>query len=51
MKIVVMTELFWPQGSGAELTTYLLLKRLVQRGFEVIVLTNSDVELPTKRTL
>ncbi|MEM3640376.1 MAG: glycosyltransferase, partial [Candidatus Bathyarchaeia archaeon] len=35
-----MSELFYPHGGGAELATYLFAKLLVERDFNVTVLTN-----------
>jgi len=41
MNCLIITELFWPEGSGAELATYLYAKLLSQRGIKVTVLTAS----------
>jgi len=41
MNCLILTELFWPEGSGAELATYLYAKLLSQRGVDVTVLTGS----------
>lgn len=41
MNCLIITELFWPEGSGAELATYLYAKLLSQRGINVTVLTGS----------
>jgi glycosyltransferase involved in cell wall biosynthesis len=41
MNCLIITELFWPEGSGAELATYLYAKLLSRRGVKVTVLTGS----------
>ena len=39
-KILVLAELYWPQGGGAELATHLILKNLQKTGkFQITVLT------------
>ena len=39
-KILVLAELYWPQGGGAELATHLMLKNLQKTGkFQITVLT------------
>ena len=40
MKIAMATEYFWPYDiGGSEWSTYYLAKELVNKGFEVIVIT------------
>ena len=39
--ILVVSELFYPEGGGAEKATYLILKYLAERGFEITVLTST----------
>ncbi|MEM3546194.1 MAG: glycosyltransferase family 4 protein [Candidatus Bathyarchaeia archaeon] len=39
MRIVIFSELFYPHGGGAELATWLYSKLLVEKGFEVTVVT------------
>lgn len=39
MKIIVFSELFYPHGGGAELATWLYSKLLVEKGFEVSIVT------------
>lgn len=41
-KILVVSELLWPDGGGAEYATYLLLKLLRQLGFKIIVVTGTS---------
>lgn len=38
-KILVVSELLWPEGSGGELATSLFLRDLVKRGEDVVVYT------------
>jgi len=40
MNILVLTELFYPHGSGGELATYLYSKLLSKEGHKVVVITN-----------
>ena len=40
MKILFLSELFYPHGGGAELATYLYAKLLSSAGFNVVVVTN-----------
>mgnify|MGYP000421492570 CR=1 FL=1 len=40
--ILVVSEVFYPEGSGTELATYLILKLLSQRGFKITVVTGSS---------
>jgi len=40
LKILVLSELFYPHGSGGELATYLYVEHLRQAGVNVIVVTN-----------
>ncbi len=39
MKILVLSELFYPHGGGAELATWLYLKMLAEEGFGATVVT------------
>jgi len=39
--ILVASELFYPEGGGAEKATYLILKYLAERGFRITVLTST----------
>jgi len=38
---LVVSELFWPEGGGAELATYLILQILANHGFELTVVTGT----------
>ena len=40
VKILFLSELFYPHGGGAELATYLYAKLLSSAGFSVVVVTN-----------
>jgi len=41
LNILVLSELFWPEGSGGELATYIFSKMLSKYGFNVNVITLS----------
>lgn len=48
-KILVVSEIFWPEGGGAELATYLILKELATKAgysFTVITSTRNPVSIP-----
>jgi len=47
-KILIVSELFWPEGGGAELATYLILKLLRDAEFEITVLTSTKNPSPIK---
>jgi len=47
-KILVVSEIFWPEGGGAELATYLILRLLRDAGFEITVLTSTKNPTPIK---
>jgi glycosyltransferase involved in cell wall biosynthesis len=40
--ILTVSEIFWPEGGGAEKATYLILKLLAQQGFTITVVTGTD---------
>jgi glycosyltransferase involved in cell wall biosynthesis len=40
--ILTVSEIFWPEGGGAERATYLILKLLAQKGFKITVVTGTD---------
>jgi len=40
--ILTVSEIFWPEGGGAERATYLILKLLAQQGFKITVITGTD---------
>jgi hypothetical protein len=40
-KLLVLTRLFWPEGSGGELATYLFLRRYLGRYFDVVVVSGT----------
>jgi glycosyltransferase involved in cell wall biosynthesis len=39
--VLTVSELFWPEGGGAELATYLILQILAEHGFSVTVVTGT----------
>jgi len=41
-KILVVSETFWPEGGGADLATYLILKLIRDAGFKITVLTGTS---------
>jgi glycosyltransferase involved in cell wall biosynthesis len=40
--ILTVSEIFWPEGGGAERATYLILKLLAQKGFKITIVTGTD---------
>jgi len=50
MNILILSELFYPHGSGAELATYLYAGGLAKIGCNVVVLTNKLGEEPSFST-
>jgi glycosyltransferase involved in cell wall biosynthesis len=36
-KVFVLTKLFWPEGGGAELATYLIVKEVLSKSFDVVI--------------
>jgi len=40
-KVLVLTKLFWPEGGGAELATYLIVKEVLSKGFDVVVVSGT----------
>jgi glycosyltransferase involved in cell wall biosynthesis len=40
-RLLVLTKFFWPEGSGAELATYLFLKRYLAKFFDVTVVSGT----------
>jgi glycosyltransferase involved in cell wall biosynthesis len=46
--VLTVSELFWPEGGGAELATYLILQILAEHGFSVTVVTGTrnPVKIP-----
>ena len=41
IKVLVISERLWPEGSGAELATYLMLK-LLRESFDIIVVSGTQ---------
>jgi len=46
MRILFLSELFYPHGGGAELASYLYAKFLAEKGSDVVVITNRFGEEP-----
>jgi len=42
--ILVLSELWYPQGGGAEVSTFLYTRHMVEKGHKVCVVTNADVK-------
>jgi glycosyltransferase involved in cell wall biosynthesis len=40
-RILVLTKLFWPEGSGAELATYLIIKDVLSKYFDVAIVSGT----------
>jgi len=40
-KILILTKLFWPEGSGAELATYLIVKDILAKYFDVTIVSGT----------
>jgi glycosyltransferase involved in cell wall biosynthesis len=45
-RLLVLTRLFWPDGSGGELATYLFLRRYLGRHFDVVVVSGTGRPAP-----
>jgi glycosyltransferase involved in cell wall biosynthesis len=41
LKVLVLTKLFWPEGGGAELATYLIVKEVLSKSFDVVVVSGT----------
>jgi glycosyltransferase involved in cell wall biosynthesis len=40
-RILVLTKLFWPEGGGAELATYLIVKDILSKHFDVTIVSGT----------
>jgi glycosyltransferase involved in cell wall biosynthesis len=40
-RILVLTKLFWPEGGGAELATYLIIKDILSKHFDVAIVSGT----------
>jgi len=47
-RILVISEIFWPEGGGAELATYLVLQLLKREGYNITVVTGTENPRPIK---
>jgi len=41
-RLLVLSKFFWPEGSGAELATYLFIRRYLADRFDVGVVSGTD---------
>jgi glycosyltransferase involved in cell wall biosynthesis len=41
-RLLVLSKLFWPEGGGAELATYLFIRRYLADWFDVVVVSGTD---------
>jgi len=41
-KMVVFSKLFWPEGSGADLVTYILIKEVMSKYFDITVVSGTN---------
>jgi len=41
-KIVLFTKLFWPEGGGAELATYLIVRDILSKYFDVVAVSGTE---------
>jgi len=40
-KVLVLTKLFWPEGGGAELATYLIVKEVLSKDFDIVIVSGT----------
>jgi len=40
-RVLVLTKLFWPEGSGGELATYLIIKNILSKHFDVFIVSGT----------
>ena len=45
-RVVVFTKLFWPEGSGSGLATYLIAKNILSKYFDVIIVAGTRNPVP-----
>jgi glycosyltransferase involved in cell wall biosynthesis len=45
-KVLVLTKLFWPDGGGGELATYLIVKNVLSKSFDVLVVSGTRRSKP-----
>jgi hypothetical protein len=45
-KILVFSKLFWPEGGGAELATYLIIRDVLSKYFDVTVVSGTSKPAP-----
>ncbi len=42
LRVVVFSKLFWPEGGGAEFATYLIVKDILSKYFDVVVVSSTE---------
>jgi hypothetical protein len=40
-RILVFTKLFWPEGGGGELATYLIIRDILSKHFDVTIISGT----------
>jgi glycosyltransferase involved in cell wall biosynthesis len=51
LKVLVLSELFYPQGGGAEKATHLYLNELIRNEYTITLFTNKDVSINDNNNL
>mgnify|MGYP000309455497 CR=1 FL=1 len=41
-RVLVFTKLFWPEGGGAELATYLIVRDILSKYFDVVAMSDTE---------
>ena len=41
-RLLVLSKFFWPEGGGAELATYLFIRRYLADQFDVVIVSGTD---------
>lgn len=45
-RVLAFSKLFWPEGGGAELATYLIVRDILSRHFDVTVVSGTEEPHP-----
>ena len=43
LKVAAFTKLFWPEGGGAELATYLVVKDVLSKHYDVVIVSGTEM--------